>query len=63
MINKNLVHAKTGPLLGLSRGPVLICGPLFKDLPSFLEDTTDVLCRPMYASCITDCYMVTLDGL
>lgn len=68
-IHKNLEHPEGRPIISgngsltepSSQFVDYFIKPLVRDLPSFIEDTTDVLCALMNITNATGCYMVTLD--
>lgn len=68
-VHKNLKNPEGRPIISGNGSLTEPCSqfvdyfikPLVRDLPSFIEDTTDVLCKLGNITDVTDCYMVTLD--
>lgn len=68
-IHKNLEQPEGRPIISGNGSLTEPCSqfvdffikPLVRDLPSFIEDTTDVLCKLMNIANVKNCYLVTLD--
>lgn len=68
-VHKNLRHPEGRPIISGNGSLTEPCSqfvdyfikPLVRDLPSFIEDTTDVLCKLREITDVSNCYMVTFD--